>query len=645
VRISELRIKNFRSLVDVVIPLEPCTVIMGENNSGKSSVLEALRVVFSRGNGRRSAPVTEYDFHLSDDDTDPRSGSTIEIETVLAEGIAGEWPADVVQALSEIVQTDPGTGASSINLRVSCAYDPVTKAYESSWQFLNSDGQSLTPGRTVSNSRLQSFLQYVPLFHLSALRDGADEFSARSQFWGQLLRSVDIPEDTRRKIAGELEQLNSQLLDADPRLGDVSNTLGRVRDVMPGGGIQGATVRALPLKPWDLMSRSEIVLQGQSSHPSLPLMRHGQGVQSLAILYLFHAFVDHLLKTAFEEDSEPILALEEPEVHLHPQAVRSLWRQLAAFPGQKIITTHSPYFVQNVPFRHLRLLRRSGATTRVHRLATSFTVEVPSNQAIKQFAANNAAKFSYDDSTQHLSVRGQVIEGELRDLMICFSDPETRNEIHARLRGLRDQAASYLSDTELRPLETYVRRMRGEILFARCWLLCEGPSDYTMLHCFAEILGTPLDAHGVAVIDYQNNGSPRAFVALARAFAFPWLMVCDGDPGGSSQKGEVEKRGFSERDVREQVIQLPERDIEAFLVKNGFAPELGKIVQANFGVEPSSSAGTPEYADELAAQLRRHKTEYATMLAQELLDQGAGTERVPQIFATLIEQACEAAHG
>jgi len=44
-----------------------------------------------------------------------------------------------------------------------------------------------------------------------------------------------------------------------------------------------------------------------------------------------------------------VLALEELETHVHPQAARSLWRHISELPGQKIVTTHSPYFLPHVP--------------------------------------------------------------------------------------------------------------------------------------------------------------------------------------------------------------------------------------------------------------------------------------------------------
>ncbi len=54
-RLTRLRVKNFRSIADIDIPLSPLTVLVGPNGSGKSNVVDALRFVrdvFARGLGQ-----------------------------------------------------------------------------------------------------------------------------------------------------------------------------------------------------------------------------------------------------------------------------------------------------------------------------------------------------------------------------------------------------------------------------------------------------------------------------------------------------------------------------------------------------------------------------------------------------------------
>ena len=60
---------------------------------------------------------------------------------------------------------------------------------------------------------------------------------------------------------------------------------------------------------------------------------------------------------------EPIVALEEPEAHLHPSAVRALWHLIEQIPGQKIISTHSGDLLSEVPLDAvIRLYKRDGVT-------------------------------------------------------------------------------------------------------------------------------------------------------------------------------------------------------------------------------------------------------------------------------------------
>jgi AAA ATPase domain len=58
-RVGSLRVRGFRALKDLCLDLDPrLTVLIGENNSGKTSLLEALETVFGLRRG------TEDDLHL-----------------------------------------------------------------------------------------------------------------------------------------------------------------------------------------------------------------------------------------------------------------------------------------------------------------------------------------------------------------------------------------------------------------------------------------------------------------------------------------------------------------------------------------------------------------------------------------------------
>jgi putative ATP-dependent endonuclease of OLD family len=179
--------------------------------------------------------------------------------------------------------------------------------------------------------------------------------------------------------------------------------------------------------------------------------------------------------------------------------------------------------------------------------------------------------------------------------------------------------------------------MRGEILFAHAWLLCEGQSEYPVVQFFAEILGNRLDCNGIAVIDYRNNGSAGLFVGLARTFDIPWLMLCDNDKQGKNSIKEVKNRGVSAEQITTKVRLWPSscRDMEEFLIKNGFTDEYAELV-VDDGKKLKNKPGDLGYAEEVLEIIRKDKVGYAYRLISKLREKNIQKERVPSFLSTLI---------
>ena len=633
-KLREVTIRNFRCLVDTTIPIDDTTVLIGENNSGKTALLDALRIALPRTLAGRGTPFDEYDYYMCNAGDSPQTCQGIEIELWFREDTPDEWPTSLVQALNDIIQTDPTTDLDSIGLRLSSKYDGVAGEIVSKWEFLALDGQPLG-GRGARAGNLTTFLPYLRLFYLSALRDADVEFAPRSQFWGRILRDLKISEEQRKTLSEELERLNAELLKADPRLEQVVASLGEVQTIMELGAGQNTSIQALPIKPWDLMSKSQVVMKARGAEIDFPLSRHGQGMQSLVVLFLFQAYLQVLLKPAFHPETEAILALEEPEAHLHPQATRALAANLDKIKGQKIISSHSPYFIQEISFEKIRMFRRDGPFSKVVYIKRCFTAMVPETKELLEFCAGNSAKFSYHTGTSTLSVSGRMEDKEYRELLKIFPG---QSDVHAKLRQLRDDSQLYLSDEDLKHLDTYAKRIRGEILFARAWLLCEGQCEYLLLRYFAELRRKPLDRTGVAVIDFQNNGSPGAFVGLARAFGIPWIMLCDNDSGGKKFIKQVKDCGITQEECNELVRPLPGKDVnlERFLVNNGFAEEYRQILEER-RVRLTTKEGETGFENEIISLISADKTDYTIALIEKLRAAGADESRVPQFLSTAID--------
>jgi len=246
-KITRARIRNFRCIKELDLDLDDTTVFVGPNNEGKTAVLDALRLVLTRRWGQRGTGFNEYDIYLSspNDDAKMSPGATVEIEC--KETFAGEWPQSLQNDLTNVIQIDPQLNLSSITLRVNYRWSANDGQFEPVWEFLNTARQPL-PGMSARRTNLEPFWQYLPVFYLGPLRAVDDEFSSRSQFWGRLLKAMKIPPNLETRIGNILGVLNSKLLKADPRLGQVAQTLAGITQVAVRDQPGEVDLRMMPMR-------------------------------------------------------------------------------------------------------------------------------------------------------------------------------------------------------------------------------------------------------------------------------------------------------------------------------------------------------------------------------------------------------------
>ena len=135
-------IENFRGIAKLTLDLDRTTVLIGENNSGKSSVLEALHTCMNRGLGRRATPFSEYDFHLATEDAEPADAPPLVLTLTFEETQKDEWPDEIAQAFSNAIQTLDDE-RQQLCFRVMAKYDKATRDFAVEWSFLDKAGSPL----------------------------------------------------------------------------------------------------------------------------------------------------------------------------------------------------------------------------------------------------------------------------------------------------------------------------------------------------------------------------------------------------------------------------------------------------------------------------------------------------------------------
>lgn len=154
-----------------------------------------------------------------------------------------------------------------------------------------------------------------------------------------------------------LTTLSTRIVDGSSVLSEIQDDLDDLRDAMPSAA---ESVQLSPVPPQvEELTRSMDLLVAAPEAAPLPLRFQGSGSRSLTSLLVFRAFVR--LRQGGDRPLAPlpISAFEEPEAHLHPHAQRTVHRQIEAFDGQKLITTHSTQIAAQADPRSLRRLYRT----------------------------------------------------------------------------------------------------------------------------------------------------------------------------------------------------------------------------------------------------------------------------------------------
>ncbi|NMI06946.1 AAA family ATPase [Paenibacillus sp. SZ31] len=636
--LEEVTIRNFRGIQELTIPFsKDTTVIIGENNVGKTSILEAIRLGMKLpGSGMSFDP---YDYRVEPGRVHEHQAVEICIEFTYA--LPEESPVYNTK-FEGIIQFTP---EQKIFLRVKSLYNHHKREYALTVKFLNHDRQELNDEEFQKDNKLHELYTTIPSFFLSALRDIREQLHINSPIWGGVLRGIIPNAESMLEIHKDIKNMNESIVRLDPGLEKIKAKLETLKKILNLGKEHDVVFRAIPLHPWELISNLKLVLTDSNEDVEMPLQRHGQGTQSMAVLLLLQAYMQ--LIAPDNKENLALLALEEPEANLYPHAIRSLKHQIKQMKCQKIITTHSPYFVQIADPSELRLLRRVNNQTVVKFIRDEVVSELNGDvlhEKIKSHADGMPQMMSVDRYlwNTRITYKAPMSVSEKRDLMVLCGQENT-----GAIEKLFWDSQLLFTKKERQDISSYVQRFRGEILFARAWLLAEGQSESIVLPTFAEIMGKNLDEHGISLIDFRNNGKAGLFVKLAKVLGFPWILLNDKDEQGRNTEEEILKV-YKKDEVVDLIIEYPGvcKDFEEYLGNNGFIDYMEEIIREK-GIYciQSDHESDDEYGKRVITLYQKHKVEYAYRFKELLIEKQCDVSRIPDKIKFIIERSVELANG
>lgn len=360
IQISKVRIKNFRSLKSVEVNLSPITLLVGANNAGKTSFLRALSIAL---NGDRKFISFDDLFIGSNGQSLPREEQIINIDILITPTSGNQFDEQWTLEFGPDIKQDSSTKdffafRTVIDFSNSIKEAQIKKYVITDW---DSDSADETSNVTAN-------LTAIPFYFIDAQRDLQEDIQARTSHFGKLASKIDYDETQRKKLETDLATLNEEAVANSPVLAHLKTSLEELNKTVQTQG-KGVEITPFPKKVRDLHKGMKVHFQDGHSD-TFSLEYHGMGTRSWASLLAFKAKIswDEKEKTEENEPFFPVLALEEPEAHLHPNAQRQVYRQLTEIKGQKIISTHSPYIAGQADLSELRHFYKEKDETEVSQL-------------------------------------------------------------------------------------------------------------------------------------------------------------------------------------------------------------------------------------------------------------------------------------
>ena len=353
--IVRLKIRGFRGVRSADIVLGRHAVLVGPNNSGKTTIIEALALLFGRD--RLVRRLTEHDFHGSAPD---ETGRILCIATVTGftpndphhhaswfspERGVEKWLDPVGKALS--AGPDAQHTDLAVQIGFAARFDLDELEAETIRFFVDDEATLGDPFAEDAHLRTihSKVLQELGFFLVPASRTWDRWISFSSELFRRVVATRgDMP---AQAVRAERQRLwtppDGARLEDQPGLSEiVSAANDELRTLMAS-----APRLQLRLTATDSDSLLEAVVPHfvQGGGPTLPSLRQGTGLVSLQSLLLLMQFG----KARAETGQSFVLAVEEPELHIQPSQQKRLVNRLNALCNQTIVTTHSPIVAAMFP--------------------------------------------------------------------------------------------------------------------------------------------------------------------------------------------------------------------------------------------------------------------------------------------------------
>ena len=518
-RLHEVYIKNFRNFKEFRCELSEFSIFIGENNSGKSNFLKAINKILKYNERTSRIYFSENDFFI-DKSTNKRetelsirltfdqltendknaflnSGAINFNHHTISIQLESQWDVnnkDATVNLFFLREDDSQNEKMNKFSYQEKQYIPFMyiDAYRDIWketQTSNGDLKSifkfynqqyLKPLESINKNCIEITKNFIESSDFPNMEESERDLleeaykGLTNSDYEELEKWINLLNEIKRSKGYELDKIidnYSNLLkkrsisEKIDNLQDEINSLEKIDEIKRNLKENISIFNLEEDIEFDFgkIEESDFFNESKIQIKDIPILRYGSGFQSSFVigLKLFKYFTE--ISYSDENISNIIIAIEEPEAHMHPHLQRSMIKKLKKkqnelkrenISAQFIITTHSPYVLSQVDYSDIFILRNNNEDSKVINLNKSLI-----NKVCKE-----------------------------------------------------------IKETKLKHFNT-IFKFYPEIFLSRVIILVEGDSEFGALNEFSKnIENFDLDELGITIVNVESKDSMKYFYIIIKSF-------------------------------------------------------------------------------------------------------------------------------
>lgn len=423
-KIRRLKIENFRGIKAAELLFPDHVVLIGDNNTGKSTVLEAIDLVLGPDRLNQRSPIDEHDFYVgryisitglakSEEEVLPETTKSVDAGAVPVVEASSEWRAS---SEPEIIQIKIEAAISDLSDEQKAHF----RDYIEWWNTLDGTFYTIPEVEGVDSEAIVEALrvtfvgkyvfdeddfegktyfarsleeddnpqpfgrrdkQYCGFLYLRSLRTGRRALSLehgslldiilrlkeiRPQMWESTingLTSFDVASAPELGINGVLQSINTALNKFVPKEWGVEPHL---------------RISALTREHLRTVITA-FIATGEGPHAA-PYFRQGTGTINMLVLAM--------LSLIAEGKQHVIFAMEEPETAIPPYAQKRIVHEIRNLSAQSLFTSHSPYVIEEFGLDETLILSRT-----IEGVLTQAVVKLPESVKLKRYRQDFRTRF------------------------------------------------------------------------------------------------------------------------------------------------------------------------------------------------------------------------------------------------------------